>query len=290
MQEVLLHIGYPKTGSTFLTDYFLKNPALHVERSAFDDYRQTGVISAQALSQPVSGKCYVISEEQLSVWRGELDIVGVRFKPYDIKAHQASICKNLYTLFPSAKILIVTRGFESAFRSMYWQYVSIGGTFALKEFQKNYSGYFADFFDYEYLIRLYQQVFGGKQVTVLPFELLLENSELFLATMEQQCGLPHITYNSEKINAALYDKTESYRMLSSFVYGVTQLFPRNLQIKIYGLYSLSLYKRKLSWLPNVTSSETLKSLEQTTMNLFRGKAEILRNNELFQPYLHHYIL
>src|SRR5687767_2762998 len=113
MAEILLHIGYPKTGSNFIYSYFRNNPGMvTVGDNLKRHYIQTGEIKSELKDEMPLEKHYVLGEEQLSVWRGETDIVGVRFKSYDIKGHQQKTGKGLRSAFPNAKILIVTRGFE----------------------------------------------------------------------------------------------------------------------------------------------------------------------------------
>jgi len=293
MPRVLIHIGYPKAASTFLWQYFTSNPGLIVEGSNFKNaYIQSGKIPAEIVKKTSSNssKYYVISEEQLSVWGGELDIVGIRFKPYDIKSHQKETCRELYSLFPDAKILIVTRGFRSALVSMYWQYVSIGGIFDFNTFQEKYSGYFSEFYDYNYLIDIYRKTFG-ENVVILPFELLKDNTAAFLKRLEAACDLPPMQFQGEKMNNALLERTESYRRLSSLLYTLIRPLPYDIQKKIYRFYSNLLYQRKLLWLSDIIASEPGKyQIAGNTIRMFTGKAEVLRHEKIFTPYLKEYLI
>ncbi len=287
MSRVLLHIGYPKTGSNFLWQYFDSNPELFVEKGhLISSYIGSGEIIAGLVSE--TDKHYVLSQEQLSVWQGELDIVGIRFKPYDIKKHQKKTLHSLYAVFPDATVLIITRGFESAFRSMYWQYVSIGGILSFKDFQQQYSAYFADFYDYDFLISIYKEVYGNN-VVILPFELLNEDPATFLAEMEHECGLPHADYSGPKANAAQMEKAESYRKLSRLIKTLIYPFPYSVQKKIYQAYSTALYQRKLSWLPDFFPEGEL-NISNETLGLFTGKAGALKNEKKFKPYTEAYFL
>lgn len=287
MSRVLLHIGYPKTGSNFLWQYFDSNPELFVEKGPLiTSYVGSGEIIPGLVSK--TEKHYVLSQEQLSVWQGELDIVGIRFKPYDIKKHQKKTLHSLHNIFPDAAVLIVTRGFESAFRSMYWQYVSIGGVLSFKDFQHQYSAYFADFYDYDFLISIYKEVYGNN-VVILPFELLSDDPVRFLTEAGHECGLPHAGYRGPKANVAQMEKAESYRMLSRFIKNLIYPFPYSIQKKIYQAYSSALYQRKLSWLPDFFPEGNL-SISNETIGRFIGKADVLKNEKKFKPYAEVYFL
>ncbi|HXH18543.1 MAG TPA: hypothetical protein VNJ07_05620 [Chitinophagales bacterium] len=288
MPEILLHIGYPKTGSNFLRQYFNSNDKLFVEGSTFtDNYIKTGKISAELASK--TEKHHIISEERFSVWGGEVEIVGVKFKPYDIKSHQKETCRSLKAAFPEAKVLIVLRGFKSALRSMYWQYVSIGGIFSFPKFQQNYREYFADFYDYDFLVRTYREVFQNK-VILLPFELLEEDSVKFLGIMEDKCALPHADFTATKANASLTEKIDFYTILSRLIYEMIQPFPYSLQKKIYGKYANALYNRKLNHISKLFSRHRKLEIDEETLRLFIGKAEVVRNEKLFEPYREAYFL
>jgi hypothetical protein len=85
------------------------------------------------------------------------------------------------------------------------------------------------------------------------------------------------------------EKIESYRMLSNLIFAMIQPLPYSMQRKIYGIYSCALYQRKLSWLPSLFPGNTNLEVDDKTMELFIGKAEVIRNEELFKPYRKQYL-
>lgn len=289
--NVLIHIGYPKAASTLLQHYFSAHPSVFYTGAMLDKYKRTGEVDIHAPVLSNEQTHLVISEEQLSVWRGNLDIVGIKFKDYDIAAQQKKTALQLHSAFPAAKILIVTRGFVSALHAMYSQYVSIGGILIFPEFEKHFGKIMAQFYDYTYLIKLYRSVFGEENVVVLPFEMLKENPSKFIALLNSAANLPAIEFDIAVKNASLEkEEAESYRKLSLFIYRAIQWLPYSVQQKIYGLYVYLLYSRKLHSLTGIFSSKVeAREVNAQTLSLFRGKADILRSESLFAPYSKEYL-
>ena len=292
MGQVILHIGYPKAGSTFLQQYFSAHPGVWYDGGAIGNYKLTGQLPADLITRKQGDGDFVISEEQLAVWQGNLDIVGVKFKPFDIKAHQLKTCKALYAQFPDAKVLIVTRGFASVMASMYSQYVSIGGIDTPAEFVTEFTAIMVDFYDYNYLLTIYRETFGVGNVVVLPFELLKQNPEKFLMLVEQQTALPHFTMDTSQVNSSLDgSEAESYRRLSKGIYKVVQILPYGIRRIVYGLYVYLLYSRKLHWLLRRFKSAPVQLVaDEAVLSRFRGKATLLAEENLYAPYRKEYLI
>lgn len=288
----VIHIGYPKAGSTWLQSYFSANPALFYDGGLTDSYKQMGKVPENIAAKAGTEKVLVLSEEQLSVWQGNLDIVGVKFQPFDIKLHQQQVCESLHHQFPEANILIVTRGFASALKSMYSQYITIGGIYTFQQFLQHYGNIMAQFYDYGYLISLYRQTFGHKQVVVLPFELLKDKPPAFLQLMQQGLQLPAFNFEGERANMALHaEEMESYRRLSLLLYGMVKWLPRKMAQMIYGSYVFMLYQRKFHGVLKMFRSQTEQlHIPTETMALFSGRAELLKYEEIFEPYLKEYLI
>lgn len=289
--KVLIHIGYPKAASTFLQHYFSAHPNIFYTGSILGSYKFSGEVEIQKAEFRKEQTHFVISEEQLSVWQGNLDIVGVKFKDYDIQAQQKKTALQLHAEFPDAKILLITRGFVSAWQSMYSQYVSIGGFLSFPDFEKANSKIFSDFYNYNFLIEIYREIFGSNDVLILPFEMLKQNPSEFLRLINTQADLPAFNFDTEAQNASLEkEEMESYRKLSSIICRSISWLPYSIQKNIYGLYVYFLYSRKLHAFTKLfSSSRELLEVSDKTISLFKGKAEILRNENLFEPYAKEYL-
>lgn len=177
----LLHIGYHKTGTTWLQS------GLFADRDAgftrpwragsiraalvrptvfeFEPSRAAAAFAPGLQEAAAAGLVPVVSDERLS---GSPHAGG-----YD----SAEIARRLRRTFPGARVLIVIREQQQAILSTYRQYVRDGGIAALAGWlhprnpdelpQVAWSHW-----EYDHLIGLYRQLFGADNILVLPFETL----------------------------------------------------------------------------------------------------------------------
>jgi hypothetical protein len=297
MSKVLIHIGYIKSGSTYLQRWFEKHPAMFYKFKAITGFYGTHDISWYAESAETMHECFVISSEHLSVWKSDSDIVGMRngLKKYDIKAYQEKLRDTLFAIYPSAKILIVTRGYTSLFQSFYSQYLAIGGTYDFEGLLKSMWENFPDLFDYSHVINLYREKFGDN-VIVLPYELLRTDPHAFTGIIEKRMGIQNTyQFTSEKINAALDRKLlRAYRKLSNIIYRSVKPFPYKVQRALYGYYIMQLHRHNIDFLLKfmarvINKEEGMQGMDGV-LKALEGKAEVLRTEELYQPYLKEYLL
>ncbi len=177
-KKTLIHIGYHKTGTTWLQKHLFANENLGFKRyfSKADirdhlvmpnalDFDSNAVTELYQSKLDEQNLVSVVSSERLS---GHPHSGG-----YDSK----ELAERLQASFPEAKILIVTREPVSAILSCYQQYVKFGGTCALKDYlvpsTRNLPViplFRFKHFDYGRLISYYQDLFGKENVLVLKFE------------------------------------------------------------------------------------------------------------------------
>lgn len=118
--------------------------------------------------------------------------VGQAIQRYDsiqpgwLPAAQARVCSTLTALFPTAHVLLVTRGFRTMILSSYSQYARSGGTLDLESYLK--LAYEERAWDYDYVAGLYQRAFGGERTLVMPYELLRADPAAFTRGMEERLG------------------------------------------------------------------------------------------------------
>lgn len=293
--SVLIHIGYPKAGSTFLQHWFNAHPDIFFDTHFLYPYSQTGIIAKQQQPDLKGKKHFVISEEQLVLWQGQLDIVGIKFKPFDIKTRQRQVAESLYRDFPQAKVLIVTRGYESMLKSMYSQYVTIGGILSFNAYQQEMGKHLAAFYDYSYVINLYRGLFKPENVIVLPFELLQTDNTAFMDLLLANTGFSaNDSYQYQKVNASVATGLfEGYRLLSKIIYTAIKLLPPSVQAKIYRAYVNKLSAGKfpafIKLLARVTRPANT-TICKATLEGFAGKASLLKNETLYQPYNKEYLI
>ena len=192
--RLLIHIGYHKTGTTWLQRQIFKKPAYGFdspwtrERVTADFIKSDGLspLPDQAISyyrlaahqSQSRGFVPVISHERLSGYPSS--------GGYDAKI----IADNLYNAFPDAKIFIVIRNQYSMLRSWYMQYILDGGVLSLYNFLhppqpqlERIPHFRASFYEYDRLIKYYNSRFSSNNVLVLPFEMLVNNSETFVSRL-----------------------------------------------------------------------------------------------------------
>lgn len=192
-QKILLHIGYPKTGTTFLQKQFfplIENSKLFncidLPKAIYESYSDTNKGKIQSYFYKNSYENIIISCEQL-LGKASEDI----FLTNAYKYHK---------FFPQAKILIVIRNQIDKFISNYSHYIKIGGTKKINDFlfPNNNSIFFgAKKHKYDLIVEQYKKVFQPENVLILLYEDLKNNSYLFLEKIKNNFELD-IDFN--KIN------------------------------------------------------------------------------------------
>jgi len=182
--RVVLHVGFPKAGSTWLQDELwprarnarpIPRPVVRREilvpsQLAFD---------ARAARRAVlgrGGERAILSEEELV---GNLHNGGLH------GAMSREIAERLAHAFPDAHVVILLRSQLDMIASAYKQYVESGGTGSIHRFLRparsphktpNFS---LDFLDYDAHVRRFETLFGADAVHVHPFEDLRRDGRAF---------------------------------------------------------------------------------------------------------------
>lgn len=296
----LIHIGFPKTGSNFLRRWFANHPQLAYVEGGIAGFRDVYQISRDSAA-PTSGILFrVTSSEALTTPH---IYVGGRFIDYDrmrsvsMPAAQAEACDNLAGLFPTAHVLLVTRGFRSALLSGFSQYVRTGGDcdfYALgTSFAQKSDDGGKHYLDYDYLIQLYRKAYGDRLI-VMPYELMRDDVDGFTQYLEQRLGLDHYPAPAGRVNESLTPVELSwYPRLTRFVHRLPIGLP--LRKRVYKFYVRAAMKNRFRplirllqrWFP--TTPVTADLIGADTLNMFRGRAELLRDNPLYAAYAEDYL-
>ena len=190
MSDILLHIGYHKTATTWLQRFLFDNSAMgfkspfglsQLSAYLFDphaldfDPAKTGAHLLLACREVgKAGVMPTISWERLS---GNPHSGG-----YDSK----ELADRLQEVFPRARVLIAIREQKSMILSTYKQYVKIGGTNPLSTYlhppadDARVPLFDFDHFKYHRLIQYYFRLFGRSNVLVLPYELFKGSPQSFI--------------------------------------------------------------------------------------------------------------
>ncbi|WAT18947.1 sulfotransferase [Aurantiacibacter sp. MUD11] len=196
--DMLIHIGFHKTGSSFLQHQVFaddqlgfglvrrKDPEVaeairheHPYRFRPDVARHK--LRAQCAEQREKGRYPVLSHEGLSgqIFCGGFDSLG--------------IMRRLNEVEPNARILIVIREQTGMLISLYNQYVRSGGREHFQDFLRHPGGgqlhFHRDHLSYHNLIGAYQQAFGPDRVLALPYEMLKRDQVDFVTRIMKFCQL-----------------------------------------------------------------------------------------------------
>lgn len=198
----LIHIGYPKTGTTWL---------------------QAGIFGSSGYGfTPVGGKPkffalrFIYGEEgglghpldfEPEALRQEYDELEAG-SGYPVISHEALLCHpysggvqtrdialKLHEVFPDAKILITIREQHAMIVSLYEHFLRMGGLSSLKNFvgakfhQSLFPAFDIGFLEYDKCVRFYSDLFGAKSVLALPFELIRKDSLSFLSSIYSFAGI-----------------------------------------------------------------------------------------------------
>lgn len=213
MPSNIFHIGYHKTGTTWLQrrlyavveNYTYVNRKIVQQEILWDTAFKFDLQRArQALLDASFNKPMIISEEELSGSPHTCGMYGYGSK---------EIAHRLHQLDPEAQVVIFIRRQEDMAASIYQQYIREGGTYSAKRylFPRNYrkdmvrhpfkfAVFNFDHLDYPGLINQYRELFGPQQVKVYLFEAFRENTRQFVKqymdTLQLDIGNNEIDYKA----------------------------------------------------------------------------------------------
>jgi hypothetical protein len=303
MAQHLLHIGYPKTGSTFLQAWFERHPEFRYAPGGLGGFN-----SVYEVARPSEGayKFYVTSFEGLSTPHeaaGEvrLDFGGARaFRDERVKENQLAVCQLLKSLFPESRVLIMTRGFRGMILSAYSQSVRMGARLHLSEMCRELAERLRDdarhYYDYDYLVGLYAETFGAENLIVLPYELLRDDQAKFLAVLEGRLGVAHADLDLGRVNPSLSpEELYWYPVISRAVSAAAARLGPVRRERLYGWYVRRTLDNGLRRLVAVLSrlrpgrKITPADFPEEILSLCVGKATRLRGDPLYAPYAADYL-
>lgn len=173
----LLHIGYHKTATTWMQRQLFMPVHGYRQLCGHDEVFRYIVQPHGLRFDPEPMKSLIATARQM-VELGEVGVVSSEIlsgHPFFGGRESEVYAERLAQIFPEAKILISVRNQMQILPSVYMQYVSRGGTMPPAQFfegtnEIGYFGFSAEHFEYDRLVAHYQNLFGSKNVYILPQE------------------------------------------------------------------------------------------------------------------------
>jgi len=289
----LIHVGFPKAGSTFVQQWFDAHPQIAYAKGGIAGLTGIEGIVEAALSPAPPEPWRVTSAEALTaplVSSAAAAIHRSTVAPAGFSALQKTVCASLAALFCGATILIVTRGFRSMILSSYSQYVRTGGTGGLGDMVA--AALEHQPWDYDAVVGAYEDAFGAEDVIVLPYEWLAADPAAFLGELERRMGLDPAPSTLDRVNVSLSPAELAWypwlgRASARLPFGgaaaarlVAKAASSN---RLQGPVSLL---QKLR--PRRPVSEAM--ISQDVLDGFAGRAELLRGRPHYAAYAEAYLL
>lgn len=208
----LIHIGYHKTGTSWLQQELFRKPEAGfwwegkatdspVNRLVvaspleFDKRRARADFAAEAAAASERGLRHVVSLERLSG------------HPFSGGYDSAEIARRLRGTLPHGRVLVVIREQRSILASTYKQHVRAGGAQPLRLFleppvyRRPRAAHFdLRHFEYDRLLAHYHRLFGVESVLALPYEQLRDDPRGFAATVQRFARVDPSSHALEQLN------------------------------------------------------------------------------------------
>jgi hypothetical protein len=176
---VVLHVGFHKTGTTTLQGQFF--PALPGTRvlgprnPGFDEFHT----AARRLCLDADERdAHEWLDRRIAALRAECDTLVVSLEDFTYWHQHGRTARRLHALVPHARVLVCVRDQRTLLFSRYVGWINKGGSAGLRRFLADLDPAWLEF---DAAVGRYQELFGATRVKVLPYELLRERPDRFLA-------------------------------------------------------------------------------------------------------------
>ena len=230
-KRIVLHVGFHKSGSTLIQNYFENHPEVYFSREKLarfiDDYNS----EVPQFENEQQEKFIFLSDMRLTVnsW-GQSEIERINSEKLtndEVKKIQRDIAVKLKERFPSALILITLRDKNQLINSLHSQYILNGGRKSLEKFKMD-SKNIDVLFDYKFVENLYSEIFGSDQVCQLNSNELSINPTAYLKEVSIACDFPFHEAELKVVNPSLTISRKNRMMCRNrFVYYVLLLLPKS---------------------------------------------------------------
>ena len=221
MTEVVFHIGFHKTATTWLqSQYFAKHPDIRLladwRQPSGDEFLRRIIGSSDrnynaGLAQATLHARLKASQEQhASV--GVISAERLSGHPFSGGYDNFRIAERLFACVPNAKVIAVVRNQFDMISSVYKQLVNEGyrGNCRSLITQTTWKGtaFTAEMYEYDLLISKYRSLFGEEKVLFTNYEFLRDKRAAFLAALSQFLEIPDKVPcdQMKKVNESMSDR------------------------------------------------------------------------------------
>ena len=178
MKECYIHIGYPKTATTFLQRVVFKH---NVVSGSFFFFKDSEFLLENIITAPIGGFNAVAIKHKINQLNTSAKPILISLErlagnPFQGGVDGELIANRLKAIFPEAKILVSIRNQSKMIDALYKQYIFQGGGHSFQAFLKDTirsSLFFnLDYLKFDALIAHYEAHYGRDNILVLPYELL----------------------------------------------------------------------------------------------------------------------
>jgi hypothetical protein len=193
----LLHIGYHKTGTTWLQQGLFKD----VDIGFTTPWSSMMIADGLILPNELDFEAHAASREyepgvRAARQRGLVPVLTwerLSGSPHAGGFDSATIARRLRAVFPDGRVLIGVREQRSMIFALYQQYVRDGGVATLSGYLRprnpsEMPQFRLEHLEYDRLVALYRDLFGAERVLVLPVENLTADPQLFAETIAAHAG------------------------------------------------------------------------------------------------------
>ena len=189
MPETIIHIGYPKTATTWFIRKFYPN--IRNADTIYYDNIKFDITPGNEVFEINYEKTLPEKEKLIIVTHAFAGLVNLY---WENGKYRELFLKNLKNLYPGSSIVLFIRNQFDFMASIYSSYLKKGGSYTIQELFSEKFTSDGKFFSFEYLkydklIKMYQEQFGKDKVHVYVYEEFLESNDTFLKDYIHLFGL-----------------------------------------------------------------------------------------------------
>jgi len=199
-RDVLVHVGYHKTGTTWLQRVLFKRTAVGLRAAAAKYQLHPLLVHPRAIDFDAAGaKCELGALVEAAARDGSYPVVSSEElcgSPHTGGVLEKEFADRIAAVLPGARILVVVREQKAMLVSSYKQYVRAGGILSLETYLSprllgDVRSCNPDWrhFRYDALVDYYRRLFGPDRVLVLSYEGFVAQPADFVRRVLGFCGL-----------------------------------------------------------------------------------------------------